>query len=113
MNNIESASIKSSFFPKHRKPGSKIKGRDTLKIGEKALERNDLERIKELEESTEDDVKVKIASGVKDFAKIKKVVDSVADKDNSAKIANLKAQIKNRTYKVDYEELADKILAEL
>ncbi|MCY4523769.1 MAG: flagellar biosynthesis anti-sigma factor FlgM [Halobacteriovoraceae bacterium] len=51
-----------------------------------------------------------IPPAIKDFARIKKMVDNAPDLDNSAKIASLKQKMENGTYKVDYEALADKIL---
>ena len=46
-----------------------------------------------------------------DFAKIKKAVDLTPPKDNSQKIMDLKAQIKNGTYKINEDAITDKILS--
>ena len=75
-----------------------------------ALQRNDVDRIKTLEQ-TKKDARVSIPEGIKDFARIKMAVDSAPELDNTAKIARLKQQIESGTYRVDYEALADKILS--
>ncbi|MBT7608941.1 MAG: flagellar biosynthesis anti-sigma factor FlgM [Bacteriovoracaceae bacterium] len=106
MNNIDTSS-RSSFFPRSRAEGTSSQRAKALT---KSLARNDAERIKALEQ-TKDDARVSIPEGIKDFARIKKAVDAVPDRDNSAKVARLKQQIENGTYKVNYEALADKILA--
>ncbi len=75
-----------------------------------ALRRNDRVRKKEIEEISEKDVKIKIPESIKEFSRIKKAVELAPDIDNSEKIASLKARIANKTYNVDYEKIADKIL---
>jgi negative regulator of flagellin synthesis FlgM len=105
MNNIDTS--KASFFPRSKADGTSA---EKAKALSKSLNRNDAERIKALEQ-TKNDARVSIPEGIKDFARIKKAVDSAPEQDNSAKIARLKQQIENGTYKINYEELADKILA--
>ncbi len=106
MNNID-VSTRSSFFPRSRTEGSSPQRAEALG---KALPRNDAERIKALEQ-TKNDARVSIPEGIKDFARIKKAVDATPPIDNTEKVARLKQQIESGTYKIDYEALADKILA--
>ena len=55
-------------------------------------------------------IDVSIPERVKDFARIKKAVYNVPDKDNTEKIAALKQKIREGSYKIDYEDLADRML---
>ncbi|MCO4792639.1 MAG: flagellar biosynthesis anti-sigma factor FlgM [Bacteriovoracaceae bacterium] len=106
MSNVDSAS-RAGFFPHSRQ--TKVTNKKT-ELQRAALKRNGLDRIKELEAS-KTDAKVNIPDAIRDFSRIKKAVDASPEVDNSDKIAKLKSQINNGTYKVDYEALADKILA--
>ncbi len=106
MSNVDSAT-RSSFFPNSRQSKVETKKTDLQRA---ALQRNGLERMKELEAS-KTDAKVSIPDAIRDFSRIKKAVDASPEVDNSDKIARLKEQINSGTYKVDYEALADKILA--
>ncbi len=108
MSKIDPNASRSSFFPRSRNAKSEVKSK-ALNSG--YVQRNDPTRIKELNQSTGTHAKVEIPSAVKDFAKIKRAVDQAPEIDNSEKIANLKAQIKAGSYKVDYDALADKILS--
>ena len=56
------------------------------------------------------DAKVTIPEAIKDFARIKKVVDESPIMDNEKKIEKIKNQIKDGSYKVNYDLLAEKIL---
>ena len=106
MSNIEST--RSSFFPK-----SKVDSPSQKKIGRANspyLKSNDQNRQSEIEKLTAKDARVKIPNAVKDFAKIKTAVDMAPEIDNSAKIADLKKQIQQGTYSIDYNALADKML---
>lgn len=107
MSNITTEN-KATFFPK-RKSGS-IK---TDKSTEGITRSKDIERRKELlNNKSEQDAKVDIPQKIKDFAKIKKVVDATPDNDNSEKISALKNQIENGEYEINYNGLAEKILEE-
>ena len=106
-NNIDTAA-RANFFPNSK---SAIAARSAKMKQMAALKRNSPARKSELDGMAKNDSKVDIPSAIKDFARIKKAVDAAPEIDNSAKIARLKAQINNGTYKVDYEGLADKILA--
>ncbi len=97
----------SSFFP-HSK--SHLKSKQPTKAGKAFLKRNDESRMTELNNITKHDAKVTIPKAVRDFSRIKKAVDSAPEINNSDKIANLKKQIQNKTYNVNYEAIADKIL---
>lgn len=104
-NNIESTA-RSKFFP-----NSKTAPQKTSHAMKSFMDRNELSRKEELDSLTRTDATVKIPDAVKDFARIKKAVDLAPEIDNSDKIAKLRSQIKSGTYNVDYEALADKILA--
>ncbi|WP_034721049.1 flagellar biosynthesis anti-sigma factor FlgM [Bacteriovorax sp. DB6_IX] len=104
MNNIDST--RSNFFP-NAKPSTKNTGR----ANQVNLKSNSYEKQKYIDSYTKRDAKVEIPEAVRDFSKIKKVADA-AEVDNTQKIAALKKQIADGTYKVDYDALADKILGE-
>lgn len=105
-NNIDT-STRSNFFPNSKSAeAARMKSAQLA-----AMKRNSPARKTELDSMAKSDSKVDISSSIKDFARIKKAVDAAPEVDNSEKIARLKSQIKNGTYKVDYEGLADKILA--
>jgi negative regulator of flagellin synthesis FlgM len=97
---------RSSFFP-NSKSGQSAKLNKSQKA---AMQRNSYDKAKELNAKTSDHAKVAIPEAVKDFARIKRAVDTAPEIDNSAKMARLKSQIKNGTYNVDYDAVADKIL---
>jgi negative regulator of flagellin synthesis FlgM len=102
MNSIDT---RPPFFP-HSKTAQDLKSTRA-----KALSRNTFERAQELNQNTARDAKVSIGDQIKDFSRIKKAADTSAPIDNSAKIADLKARIQAGTYEVDYDGLADKMLA--
>ncbi len=106
MSNIENNPNRTTFFPGER-TGLKTRGAP----GAVDIKRNSPERKEQLEGLSRDDVKVNIPDAVKDFAKIKKAVDTAPEIDNSQKIADLRKRINEGTYKVDYEAVADKILS--
>lgn len=108
MSSIDAPNNRSAFFPK-----SKNTDLQRSKALEKSpyLKRNEAARRNELDQLAKRDAKVDIGDAVKDFGRIKSAVDKAPDIDNSDKIARLKQQINAGTYKVDYEGLADKILA--
>ena len=107
MNNIDSAT-RGKFFPNSKTTNKSI----SKQIGPMSLKRNNYERQQELENLTGQDAKVSIPQATRDFSRIKKAVDDAPEIDNSDKIAKLKAQINAGTYKIDYEALADKVIAE-
>ncbi|MBT3983005.1 MAG: flagellar biosynthesis anti-sigma factor FlgM [Bacteriovoracaceae bacterium] len=104
MSKIDPNINRSSFFPKGKNNGVNKAN------GPSKIPRNGVQRAKELAGITSKDAKVDIPEAIKDFAKIKKVVDKVPTKDNTAKIAKLKAQISQGTYSINYDKLADKML---
>ena len=106
MSNIESTATRAPFFPRTKDANNTAKSNAMSKISQ----RNSPQRMKSLKELTTSDAKVNINDAVKDFSRIKKVVDAAPEVDNTDKIAKLKQQINNGTYKVDYDALADKIL---
>ena len=106
MNNIDTTS-RPGFFPNSRE--NKVSGSRSKALS-KSLNRNDAERIQALEQ-TKNDARVSINQGIKDFSRIKRAVETAPEADNTDKIARLKQQIESGTYKVNYEALADKILA--
>lgn len=107
MSGVEST--KAGFFPNAANTAYAKKSNQTNKAA--ALQRNDPTRKAELDNIAQSDAKVAINDGVKDFSRIKKIADATPAPDNSAKIAALKKQIQDGTYKVDYDGLADKMLA--
>lgn len=107
MSGVEST--KAGFFPNAAQSAYTKKSNQANKAA--ALQRNDPVRKAELDNIAQSDAKVSINDGVKDFSKIKKIADATPAQDNSAKIAALKKQIQDGTYKVDYDGLADKMLA--
>jgi negative regulator of flagellin synthesis FlgM len=100
-NNVNKSFLKNNHLSK-----------ETEKLHKSILKRNNLKRKKQLDVKTGNDAKVDIPNTIRDFSKIKKIVDSIPHKDNSKKIEALKNSIKNGTYKVNYDELANKILSE-
>lgn len=105
MSNIDAT--RSNFFPNTKTTPNKSGG-----VAGAGLKSNTYEKQQFLDNYTKRDAKVEIPEAIRDFSKIKKIADSAPDIDNSAKIEALKAQIKEGTYKVDYDALADKILGE-
>ncbi|PIP92732.1 MAG: flagellar biosynthesis anti-sigma factor FlgM [Bdellovibrio sp. CG12_big_fil_rev_8_21_14_0_65_39_13] len=108
MSSIDPSLNRSSFFPNSR---PKSKSSSTRAI-ETSIQRNPAERADMLQKSTAKDAKVDINLATKDFARIRKAVDAAPERDNSAKINQLKEQINAGTYNVDYDALADKIISE-
>lgn len=102
---MNSVDTRTPFFP-HSKTAQQTK---TSRA--RALNRNTYERAQQLNESTAKDAKVSIPEQVRDYSQIKRSVDASAPMDNSAKIADLKARIQAGTYEVDYDAVADKMLA--
>jgi negative regulator of flagellin synthesis FlgM len=94
---------RSNFFPNSD-------GAKTARTDKTTLKRNDFARRQQLDKMSKADAKVKIPDAVRDFSRIKKAVDAAPELDNSAKIASLKSQINNGTYKMNYEAIADKLL---
>ncbi len=94
---------KAPFFPE-KKVGN-------LRSKSPASARNEALRQAALEKTTAKDAKVDISDGVKDFARIKKAAVAAPPPDNSSKIAGLKESIKNGTYDIDYDAIAEKMLA--
>ena len=94
------------FFP--TSPASSDSKISPLQKG--PLGRNSENRKKELE-STKNDSLVAIDRTVKDFSRIKKAVDAVAPLDKSHRVEELKRQINEGTYEIDYDKLAEKIIS--
>ena len=103
MNNIEKTiDNNNKFFPNSKK---------TSRRQISPIKHNDPARKKRLEGIIKNDAKVQIPDAVKDFAKIKRAVDKAPPIDNSKKVADLKKMIGQGSYKIDYDALADKMLA--
>jgi negative regulator of flagellin synthesis FlgM len=105
MTNIDNT--RSNFFPNSKTGTSNFKKMDGV-----SLKRNTYEKQSEIDLNTKKDAKVDIPDAIKDFSKIKKVVDATPERDNSAKIEALKQQIAAGNYKMDYDAIADKLLGE-
>lgn len=98
---------RSNFFPNSKSPAADRAGQ----AKKASIMRNDPYRAQELRDTTKNDAKVDINDAVRDFSRIKKAVDAAPEIDNTDKIARLKQQIQAGTYQVDYDALADKMLA--
>jgi negative regulator of flagellin synthesis FlgM len=103
MSAIDSTSSRSIFLPKKD-------SRESGKVGPAGLKRNSETRKNELEAFSKADSKVDIPDSIKDFSRIKKVADAAPDIDKTDKIARLKSQIADGSYKIDYDDLSDKIM---
>ena len=101
MSTVDSTSSRSIFLPNKR---------ESNKVGSTGLKRNSESRKNELETNSQRDSKVDIPDAIKDFSRIKKVADAAPAIDNTDKIARLKAQIADGSYKVDVDALSDRIL---
>jgi negative regulator of flagellin synthesis FlgM len=98
------------FFPNSRSAQKAYAEKTEGASPSAPIQRNDIERSKEISNTTKPHAKVDINDVTKDFSVIKKAVDNAPELDRSEKIAQLKAQINNGTYEVDYDGLADKLL---
>ena len=98
MSKINNTTIRPPFFPGSTKSSSRIKAR------------NNSERKAELDEITKNHTSVNINQKIKDFSRIKKMVDMAPDLDRSDKINQLRQQIQNGTYQINEDKIADKIL---
>mgnify|MGYP001407814726 CR=1 FL=1 len=72
--------------------------------------KEEIQQKKKGEKLSSLDAKVTIPEAIKDFARIKRVVDESPDMDNQIKVEKIKDQIKNGSYKINYELLAEKML---
>lgn len=98
MSKIDNTNIRTPFFPGQTKSSSRLRSR------------NDASRKAELDQISKDHASVKINQKIKDFSRIKKVVDSAPEVDNTAKINALKKLIAAGKYQVNEGQIADKIL---
>ena len=99
-----------SFFP-HSSSSQSSKAKNATFSSDVAGNRvNSSERADELNTLSGDHVKVDIPESIKDYSAIKRAVDNAPPRDNSAKIAELKQQIQDGTYNVNYDAVADKML---
>ena len=107
MNNINNT--RTGFFPNAKTKTGTGKA-DALQKAK--INNNSYEKQKFLDNYTKRDAKVDIPEQIKDFAQIKKAADMAPEKDNSDKIAMLKKQIAEGSYKPNYDAVADKLLGE-
>lgn len=105
MNNINNT--RPGFFP-NAKPQTGKSGT----VQNPNINTNSYEKQKFLDNYTKRDAKVDIPEQIKDFAQIKKAADMTPDKDNTDKIAMLKKQIAEGSYKPNYDAVAEKLLGE-
>ena len=103
MSAVDSTSSRSLFMPKKDT-------RESGKVGPAGLKRNSESRHSDLEAFSKSDSKDDSPDAIKDFSRIKKVADAAPEIDNTDKIARLKAQIADGSYKIDYDALSDKIM---
>ena len=93
------------------RPDFFVRTRGNNKIRENiSYKKNDSDRKRLLDEAAGNDVKVQIDDSVKEFSRIKKIVDRVPEMDNRDKIARLKREIQDGRYRIDYDALADKMI---
>lgn len=74
------------------------------------FKRNDSKRQEQLQKYINKDVKVRISDSTKDFSRMKHIVDTSPEIDNSSKITHIKKQIKNGTYDINHDKIAESIL---
>jgi negative regulator of flagellin synthesis FlgM len=98
MSKIDNTNFRAPFFPGQTKSSTRLKAR------------NDASRKAELDEISKDHASVKINQKIKDFSRIKKVVDSAPEIDNSEKIQALKKLISAGKYQINEGKIADKIM---
>lgn len=102
---MNTINTRSPFFPKSRSAQNGEVGQSKA-----IMRRNSYEQAQELQSKTSRDVNVAIPDSIRDYSRIKRVVDAAPEVDNSAKIGALKAQIQSGTYQPDYDAIADKML---
>ena len=102
MNKVDGLSY--GFFPEDRiieknKSSSRLKKGDKRTLINSSSQKNN-------------DTKVTIPNQIKEFSRIKKLVDATPKIDRAAIVKNIKERINNNTYKVDENALAERILAQ-
>ncbi len=107
MNNINNT--RTGFFPNSKTQAKSGKSGALQKTN---LTSNTYEKQKFLDNYTKRDAKVDIPEQIRDFSQIKKAVDMAPERDNTDKIAMLKKQIAEGSYKPNYDAVADKLLGE-
>lgn len=95
--------IRQNFFPQNKSVTKQ-------KIKSLASKRNNEKRKKDIERNSHDDAKVNISDAIRDFSRLKKIVDMSPEINNSDKIAKLKEQIKNGSYKFHDDALSERIM---
>lgn len=102
MNGIDT---RTPFFPR-----TASRGNDSITANKSIMRRNTYDRAQSLNDTTARDAKVTIPESIKDYSRIKRVVDASPEVDNTDKIARLRSQIQAGTYQPDYDAIADKML---
>lgn len=102
---MNSINTRTPFFPR-----SKTANEGQINKSGSIMRRNSYDRAQDLNDKTSRDVNVAIPESIRDYSRIKRVVDTAPEIDNSAKIANLRAQINAGTYEPDFDAVADKML---
>ena len=103
---MNTINTRTPFFPNSRSAHQS----EIEKTQAPQMRRNTHERAQDLHSRTSGDVNVNISDSIKDYSRIKRVVDAAPDIDNSARIAQLKAQINAGTYEPNYDAIADQML---
>ena len=109
MGNVEST--RTRVFPKD-KNGQANQAIKNMKLDKANFSQDDDAKKIELEKRVKKDTKVSIPRAVKDFGRIKKMVDQAHELDHTEKIAQLKRKIEAGEYQIDYDALTDQILAQ-
>ena len=98
MSKVNNTIIRPPFFPGNTKSSTRIKAR------------NNSERKAELDEISKNHTSVKINQKIKDFSRIKKIVDMAPELDRQDRINELRNQINNGTYQINEDKISEKIL---
>lgn len=104
---MNTINTRAPFFPNSKSAQQTEVGRSSGA----QMRRNSYERAQELSDRTSRDVNVAIPDSIRDYSRIKRVVDAAPEIDNSARIAELRSQIQAGTYQLDYDAIADKMLS--
>ena len=102
--------INNSINPFRLFSDSNKSSKSTNSFNEMKESNEEIQQKKKREKFSSLDAKVTIPEAIKDFAKIKRIVDESPPLDNQDKVERIKNQIKNGSYKINYDILTDKIL---
>ena len=99
MKRVENTPKRAPFFPNQR--AKNVNENNYSPVGEEGATPS--------KEKSQIDSKVSIPMGTKIFSRIKKLVDRTPPKNNMEKIETLRASIRDGSYEINENKLADKI----